>query len=194
MDAAIPKPVLFNYWKHHQGFLINFVSNTSSDGDPSYLRSQLKKVGSSTTDLYTGDLAVDEIAGITQSLIAERKIDRESRYLQWIRQSEEEYQMLPFPDHSIWIFKIGTEEGRFVHIHPGRNVPHTIRVKANVLKTAIACCFVSLHENKNPLDIETINYARNTLIGLDPVRFITFNQELARIIHHFSLKLKLLKA
>ena len=41
------------------------------------------------------------------------------------------------PDGSAWVLRQGEEGGRYVHVHPGRRTPPTLRVRATVLKTAV---------------------------------------------------------
>jgi len=192
MEDVTPKPILFNCWKHHQGFILQEIRKMGISGDLSQLKINLKKIGNSTTDLYTGQCSVEEITDFTLSVLDEKNIKEEKPYLKWISDTEEEYQTILFPDDSIWVFKIGIEEGKYVHIHPGRNVPHTVRAKANVLKTAIAVNLIALIEHQNPLHTETINKVREEIIHLDPIKFVTLNQELGRIIYDFAVKLEIL--
>jgi hypothetical protein len=137
---------------------------------------------------------LNQIAAFTISFLKKDKLENESEYLDWIRKSSDQYRILPFPDQCIWVFKIGVEPGRHVHIHPGRNVPHTVRAKANVLKTAIAVNAKAWLDESNPLRIENINTVREDLIRLEPIKFVTMNQELGRLIYDFAIKLGTLKA
>ena len=188
----MPRPVLFNPWKHHQVFILDQIRKFVDLNELHSLGLHLKKIGDSTTDLYVGTLNLDDIANITLEILERRDFRNEGSYLNWIKESEGEYRTETFPDGSVWVFKIGYDEGRHVHIHPGRNVPLTVRVKANVLKTAISVNARALAEGVNPLDIEIINSARREMIGIDPVRFVTLNQELGRMIYHFAVKFGIL--
>jgi hypothetical protein len=189
MGNFMPEPVLFNCWKHHQGFIMCEIGKMEDSDDLSDLKNHLKKIGDSTTDLYVGKLNLEHIAAATLSFLDQNKIKHEKAYLEWIKESPDEYKTSPFPDGSVWVFKIGLEKGRYVHIHPGRRVPHTIRTKANVLKTAIAVNAKSVIDGSNPLDIESINQVRKDMINLDPIKFVTMNQELGRVIYDFAMKL-----
>jgi len=193
MENFIPKPILFNCWKHHQEFIMGEIRKMKVSKDLSVLKDQLKKIGDSTTDLYVGHLNLDRIATTALSFLEQKNIINKEAYLKWIKESSEEYRTVPFPDESVWVFKIGIEEGKYVHIHPGRKVPHTLRAKANVLKTAIAVNAKAFLDQSNPLDIELINWVRKDLINLDPIKFVTLNQELGRIIYDFAIKLGTLK-
>ena len=106
----------------------------------------------------------------------------------WVRGSNEEYRTETFPDGSVWVFRTGFEKGKYVHIHPGRNVPLTTRVKANVLKTAIAVNALAIIHGGNPLDPVNINHVRREFLRLEPIRFVTLNHELGRMIYQFAVK------
>lgn len=193
MENRMPEPILFNCWKHHQQFIVDEIMKINNHSDLYTLRAGLKLIGDSTTDLYVGSMNLDQISAFTHSFLNKNKLANEALYLSWIRDSSDQYITIPFPDQSVWVFKIGIEPGRYVHIHPGRNVPHTVRAKANVLKTAIAVNARAWLDQSNPLRIENINTVREELIHLDPIKFITMNQELGRLIYDFAIKLGTLK-
>ena len=48
-----------------------------------------------------------------------------------------EYALTNLPDGSKWTIGLGPADGRYLHLHPGRWVPHTMRVQANTLKSAV---------------------------------------------------------
>lgn len=188
----MPKPVLFNPWKHHQDYIIGQIRKFADPDELPSLSGHLNKIGESTTDLYVGPLGLEEIADLTLTVLEKLNLNNEESYLHWIRRSEGKYRTETFPDNSVWVFRIGYDEGRYVHIHPGRNVPFTLRVKANILKTAISVNARSLAEGGNPLDIKKINAVRREFIGLDPIKFVTLNHELGRMIYYFAVKIGIL--
>ena len=194
MDNCMPEPILFNCWKHHQEFILKEIRKIGAKADLQRLRTSLKQIGDSTTDLYIGSMNLEQIGAFILSFLEEYNLMTQGDYLGWINESPDLYKTLPFPDQSIWVLKIGIEPGRYVHIHPGRNVPLTIRAKANVLKTAIAVNAKALIDQSNPLGIESVNTVREELIHLDPIKFVTLNQELGRLIYHFALILGTLEA
>lgn len=189
----LPEPILFNPWKHHQDFIIDRTRTLIDGNDLESLSPFLKRIGESTTDLYVGPLGMTEISGITMRVLEKLELKNEELYLRWIRDSDGEYRTEPFPDGSIWVFRTGFEKNRYVHIHPGRNVPLTIRVKATVLKTAIAVNAFSVLKGGNPLDPVNINYIRHEFFRFEPIRFVTLNHELGRMIYHFAVKFGLLE-
>ena len=143
MEPLIPKPVLLNCWKHHLGFIINEINSYRPDEIPDKLKADLLNIGNSTTDLYTGEISPPEAAKIAVGLLKKDGLYQKDIYEKWIHDSEDQYQTMEFPDQSVWIFKIGNSHERYIHIHPGRYVPHTLRVKATILKSVISTIVLS---------------------------------------------------
>jgi hypothetical protein len=189
LGHIMPEPVLFNPWKHHQDYIIDQIRRFADPDELPLLSQHLNKIGESTTDLYIGTLGLEDIADLTLAKLEKMNLNSEESYLHWIRRSKGSYRTETFPDGSVWVFRTGYDERRYVHIHPGRNVPFTLRVKANVLKTAISVNARTLAEGGNPLDIIKINEVRRGFIGLDPIKFTSLNHELGRMIYHFAVKI-----
>jgi len=186
MEELVPKPILFNFWKHHLYFLLAEIKKKPDKNVIEFLKIQMRKIGNSTTDLYTGNMNITEIAEFCIAKLKKMHRFRKDTYLKWLNTSPEAYQQLNFPDGSVWILKIGIEEGRHIHIHPGRNVPHTLRVKANILKTAYLANLFAFEDNISPLDINLINRIRAEILGLSPIKFVTMNQDLGKVIYLFG--------
>lgn len=186
MEFPTPKPILFNFWKHHLSFLLDEIRNYQRKTDYQALRSSMKLIGNSTTDLYTGKMNIPEISEFCIKKLKENNRFEKSSYIKWINQNPEYYREMVFPDHSIWILKIGTEKDRHIHIHPGRNVPHTVRVKANILKTAFLTNLIAFKDHQSAMDVNLINTLRNDVLGLSPIKFVTMNHELGKMIYLFA--------
>jgi hypothetical protein len=193
MEDLVQKPILFNYWKHHMNFLLADIQKQYAENDITSLKTRIKKIGNSTTDLYTGNLDIPELVSYCMAGLKKIHRYRKDTYLNWLRQSPEEYQLMDFPDGSVWILKIGTEVGRYIHLHPGRNVPQTMRVKATILKTTYIVNLYALKEKISPLDINLINTIRNDILGLSPIKFVTLNQDLGKMIYLFGSNLGIFK-
>ncbi len=64
IEILIPEPLLFNPFKHYLPFIKDFISHSISNPvntDPRYLVRDLKHLGTSVMDVYTGDLSQNEI-------------------------------------------------------------------------------------------------------------------------------------
>ena len=192
MCETVPIPVLFNAWKHHAGFISDQISLLSGDYDVTRIKSNLKKIGNSTTDLYSGSLDVLEVCKYAMSNLKKRDLYDESVYISWINENTDNYREIELPDKSIWVLRIGTEPDRYLHIHPGRHTKNSKRVKANILKTAIATSIFTLIKKGNPFNVDMINEARAVLLDLHPIKFVTMNHELGQVIELFGKRLQFL--
>lgn len=192
MEDLVPKPILFNCWKHHFDFLLAEIRKHYALDDSELLKMLVKKIGKSTTDLYIGTMDIPEVVDFCVNRLKRLHRFRKNTYLTWLSESQEEYRLMEFPDGSVWVLKIGTEEGRHIHIHPGRNVPHTIRVKATILKTSWLVNLYALNGNNSPMDIHLINHVRKEILGLSPIKFVTMNHDLGKMIYLFGSSLRLL--
>lgn len=93
-------------------------------------------LGSSQMDLYTGDLTTEEITQEIQYFLRQAgKFDKTS-YADWIKQNG--FAKIQLSDRSEWILLLGNTEDNYVHIHPARYSPRSVRVKASTLKTVLA--------------------------------------------------------
>jgi hypothetical protein len=69
-------------------------------------------------------------------------------------------------DGSRWALRVGTPADRHVHVHPARYSPHTVRVGANALKTAILAVATAAPDIP---DVAAVNAVRRRFLGLPPV-------------------------
>ena len=189
MEGPAPKPILFNFWKHHFFFLLDEIKISPQEIDYKTLKSRMKTIGNSTTDLYTGTMNIPAISEFCIKKLKENHQFEKDRYIKWIKEHPESYREIVYPDLSIWVLRIGIEKDRHIHIHPGRNVPHTIRVKANILKTAYLANLFAFKNHQSPMEIDLINALRNDVLDLSPVKFVTMNHELGKIIYLFGYNL-----
>ena len=59
-----------------------------------------------------------------------------------------------------------TESHVTPHLHPGRWVPHTMRVQANTLKSAVMAHAHARLTGGDPSDLALVNEARKSYLGL----------------------------
>jgi hypothetical protein len=164
-------PVLFNTFKHHAGTLRARIAAIIAQGHDAFLEmaSRLAVIGTRLMDLYIGELSPRDLSTwIRAELSAIDRLDLD-RYRAWLL-AHDDYATFTHPgDGSRWVLRLGDEQGRFVHLHPGRWSPLTVRVKANVLKTAfLVLCHTGIHGG-NPMDREVLNEVRQSHLGLSPL-------------------------
>ncbi len=181
---SVPSPVLLNFWKHHAGALRRQVEGLAAAGAPALTRlaGELVVIGTELMDLYVGALAPAEIAArVLEVLHADQRLPVDA-YRAWLA-SGGGYQVLTFAeDASRWVLRLGDEAGRYVHVHPARWAPQTLRVRANVLKTAVMVLGHVAVFGGDPLEVALINEVRKQYLGFSPIGRLTGDQGLRGVI------------
>jgi hypothetical protein len=168
-DYQIPEPILFNPLKHHLGFIRDFVSmrseahRNSSDKD---LIRDLKHLGTSVMDVYSGVLSISKICREIIDFLLERKLTEKQVYSSWAGLKMNEYKVIPLSDGSEWTLKFHNNSFRFVHIFPARGSQNSFRVKSNTLKSALLYHIIV---GKDYITGDDLNRVR-PMLGLSPVR------------------------
>ncbi len=165
----IAEPVLFNPLKHHLGYIkdyIYFNSEYENVIKQKEIIRELKHLGTSVMDIYTGSLSVDIICKeVKDSLEKKGNLEKES-FARWTGTNINNYRIISLSDSSQWILKCHTNKLRFVHIFPARNSQLTFRIKANTLKSAI---LFNIQSGKDFISSDEINMIR-TLLNLSPIK------------------------
>jgi hypothetical protein len=179
----VPAPVLLNTWKHHARAIREHIAATIRGGAAALdrLPAQLRVIGTDLMDIYVGALSAGGIAeDLIRQVQAHTPLER-AGYRSWLEQSRGFRLLTIAEDQSRWVLRLGDDEQRFVHIHPGRGSPETRRVRANVLKTAIlALAHAGVHGG-DPLDLRLIDSIRPRL-ELPPVGKLATDRGLAEVI------------
>jgi hypothetical protein len=192
----IPEPLLLNGMKHHAGFLADFILEFEAGSleNPLLLKHELAIIGGSQMDFYTGFLNPFQISlEIFDYLNRNRIIDKPS-YLTFLEQQGKPYKVIILSDGSGWVLLSGTLKGRHVHIHPGRDSSHTIRVRAETMKSAIAILCFSKSYQKNPFDISLANEVRVNILELPPLREISRTNGLGKLIGILNTRIQIQKS
>lgn len=145
----IPLPVLFNAFKHHRNFILNVVRNES----PDYIVALLEPPCNNYVDVYFGEMTPNAIACAIISAL-------ESGPCTFARWAEDSmgYRRIILDDLSEWIIRKSDNPERYVHIHPARTGPYTLRFRGSTLKTI--CLLNSSRELFEPLILGTVNSVR----------------------------------
>ena len=178
--------------KHHREFIKVQINKTVKGGDKALqkLPAQLVKIGDSLLDLYTGVLNPRDISILIQNELKKLNVFNRLSYEEWIVNSGNDYQILYLTDSSFWTLRISKEKGRYIHIHPGRYSPHTIRIRSLTLKTAIVVLTWAKIHKVPPLDISIINHVRTKLLNASPVKFVSAKDGLGKIILMLEMTIK----
>jgi hypothetical protein len=167
-DNAIQEPFLFNPLKHHLGFIREFI-NLNIDKNSSELQDlakDLKHLGTSVMDIYTGSLSIRNIIFETEEFLKQKNILRRETFSVWAGLNMKCFRIISLTDGSQWTLKFHPNPLRFVHVFPARNSQHTFRVKSNTLKSALVYTIII---GKDLVTGEDLNKVR-PLLGLSPVK------------------------
>ena len=180
-NCSVPLPINFNCWKHHAGFLKAQIRAIALQKNINELNKHLLKIGESQMDLYFGNFSPVDISKQITSFLMKQKLFSEVPFKNWLR-TEGNYQEASIEDKSTWILRLGENKTRYLHIHPGRHSPNTIRVKANTLKTAILILyFIQIGELKT-IDTKSINKIRKNFLNEPPIKEFKNTSALKRIL------------
>jgi hypothetical protein len=167
-DYQIPEPFLFNPLKHHLEFIKEFI-NFNIDkprNDIQALTRELKHLGTSVMDIYTGSLSIRNICSEAEDFLRVKNIFYKEAYTGWTGLNKNNYRIIVLSDGSQWTLKFHNNPLRFVHIFPARNSQHSFRVKSNTLKSALIYIIII---GKDLITGDDLNKVR-PLLGLSPVK------------------------
>jgi hypothetical protein len=187
-NCSVPLPVNFNCWKHHARFINGQIESIKDIEHLDELKTYLLQIGESQMDLYYGPYSVSEISKQIIQILNRRKITSSEQYQTWLAKEEKNYQLVKLKDKSVWTLRFSEEPNRYVHIHPGRYSPGTIRVKATTLKTAILIlCFKQAGEIKS-IETDGVNFIRKKYLNEPPIKSFSNASRLGRMINLLSKK------
>lgn len=175
--------IQFNPWKHHAGFIqeqIKFLAS-QKDGMDNAAES-IKVIGESLMDLYTGLFTADQIHTQVTTILGIASITSKQKFINLVNESGMAYRIITFTDNSRWVLRIGDDENKFVHIHPAKYSPFTIRVRAKTLKTAVLALVYCFMRKTGSVDLQVINSVRKKYLGEPPVKSITSAKGIIKVI------------
>lgn len=167
-DSQIIEPFLFNPIKHHLGFIKEFLGRSIDNNttDVLTLKKELRNIGRSVMDVYTGKLAIKNICEETGDYLKKRNIGSFDNFSFWAGVKFDCFRIIRLSDDSQWTLKFHNNPLRYVHIFPARNSQFTFRVKSNTLKSAL---IYNIMIGKDLVTGDDLNKVR-PLLGLSPVK------------------------
>jgi hypothetical protein len=172
-ETNIPFPVRFNPIKHHRNYILGILESIS----PEVIISLLDPICNNYVDIYTGAMTPEAIGDEVVSILKSNKAFQEVDFNRWVA-TKNGYRQIKLADQSEWIVRKGNETARYVHIHPARNCPFTIRFKGSTLKTAYLLK-TSFTDSREIISLEKVNRIR-IKIGLSPVKKLGSNSSSSR--------------
>lgn len=170
----IPFPITFNPQKHHLGFLKKQLQLWKSR-EWTAVYPDLLSIGNNLLDFYFGKLSVEKIGKECIDFLQKNKLTEKDNFFAWLGSLE--YRKIELSDHSLWVVKKGIDPLRFVHIHPAKQSPHTLRVRATTLKTVLALQIHAVSIQKEmKRNLEVVNEIRMKYLQLSPVKSLQQNK------------------
>ena len=178
---AIPVPILFNPLKHHLGYIKEFIDlNTGGNSIPdnNAVVRELKHIGGSVMDVYSGTLDYNQIGDELLCFIKTKKLSLARDFHDWSGKDPNNLKNIYLSDGSNWVMKYYEHEQRYVHAFPARFSQYSFRIKANTLKSAI---LYQIFIGKDFISEEDLNTAR-AIAGLSPVRDVFDTEAITEMI------------
>ena len=187
MNCKVPMPIILNCWKHHAGFIKDQTNllqkNIISKAE---LHRFLLTIGESQMDLYMGILNPKQIAKEIINNVKNFGANHYASYSKWLFEEGKSYKQIEISDSSVWTLRLGNEKKRYMHIHPGRYSPFTIRVKAVTLKTTIAIMVLVEGSEGNLPELKSINEVRTLLLKLPPLKSLSLSSGIGKFLNIFN--------
>ncbi|WP_266203860.1 hypothetical protein [Pontibacter kalidii] len=178
MMQPLPQPILFHPLKHHLGYIQAFARESIALPEQE-LRKAFRKIGGSQLDLYIGPLSPLQISEEVILYLQRHDLLTPEAYRQFL--APQGYRLCTLSDGSAWTLRWGVHAGWHAHLHPGRYSLHTLRIKANHLKTALAAAIASM-KYKQAINLGLLNKVRHEWLELPPVPVYTSGEGLGKVL------------
>ncbi len=164
-------PLWLNGWKHHLVFLSREIDRFSGKDEQAFIGfcHQLKRMGRSLSDFYVGKLSPHQIREEVLYLLASKQVVAPEDYDAWLSSGPAFFQEVLLSDHSRWTLLKGKDPEYYIHAHPSRYSPLTLRMNTNHLKTATAWIIWKKTWPGQKGSPQTISMIRSTYLDLSAV-------------------------
>lgn len=177
-------PVTFNALKHHFRFLLREIEHWKNI-DWKQVEPEILLMGENLLDFYTGLLSVEDIVSECLQYFTRIKAIEKPAFTEWLFQCE--YRKIILGDSSEWIIKLGNSSEMYIHIHPAKQSPHTLRVRASTLKTVVMLMIknvsISAHMSEN---LKTVNNIRVEYLQLSPIKSLQQGKGILKLWEMFA--------
>jgi hypothetical protein len=176
MFTPLPDPFQFNPLKHHLAFIREFILSVTAEKNE--IIRQVRHIGTSVMDVYTGRLSVEVVLAEVKAFLESQKLTEAGSFAAWTGTTFSDFRIITLSDDSQWTLKYHSNRSRYVHLFPARSSPHSFRVKANTLKSAVLYEIVT---GRDYINEEDLNRAR-AMIGLSPIREVAESEAIFEMI------------
>jgi hypothetical protein len=168
-EFQIPEPFLFNPMKHHLGYIREYIyqmAETEAIPEREMLLKDLRHLGTSVMDVYTGSLLIKSICNEAHEFLEREVLTTRELFAEWAGIGKDDFRLISLSDGSEWTLKYYELNRRFVHIFPARGSEYSFRAKSNTMKSAL---LYSILIGKDFITGEDLNRVR-PILGLSPVK------------------------
>lgn len=176
-EIDIPFPLRFNPFKHHRNYLLAQLESTP----PELIKSLLHPICHNYMDLYIGKMSPQAITLAVIDKLKETLVLEEGPFTHWVH-SRNDYRHIWLEDQSVWVVRKSELKDRYIHLHPSRTGPLSVRVKGSTFKT-ICQLKATFPDHPSTFSLEQVNLARQQ-VGLSPVKRLDQGKG---ILMHFEL-------
>ncbi len=187
INCDVSEPVKLNCWKHHAGFIRLKIREYQHNPEAHLisLRSEILLIGESLMDLYLGELTPNEIVDSIITCCRKQKILSKTEFQFWLKAEGNDFRTIELKDKSNWTLRLGDKKERYIHIHPSRYSPYTIRVRSASLKSAIL--FLILEKPASQNTLLSVNRIRKDYLNLPPLKNLSSGSALFNLIDILTL-------
>ena len=184
--TTVPEPFLYLAWKHHLVFVNQIINKHKGTLNKEQIRLLCNKFGGSVLDFYFGLEEPSDVVQEIQLILTTRGINSHEQYQNWLDSIQGRYRTLTLADGTSWTLRMGNIPKRYIHIHPSRHSAETVRVRATVLKSAVAFrLYFPDYDGEPP--VELVNKARKEVLDLPPLKEDVIYHPFLRMFRYLEL-------
>jgi hypothetical protein len=127
-------------------------------------------------------LTPENIVNAIINILKSNQVLQLNDFMHWVA-SKSGYQQIKLEDQSEWVVRKSNNIERYIHIHPTRTGPFTIRFKGSALKTAYLLKINSTGDHET-ISLDNVNRIR-IQIGLSPVKKLDRNKGILKCYEEF---------
>ncbi|HPY74930.1 MAG TPA: hypothetical protein PLB63_05900 [Planctomycetota bacterium] len=163
--------IIYNEGKHHLSTILSNIYIKAQENKEEFIQ-KVQQAGDGILDIYMGKLTTENIKREILEKLSAYHVHDKATYEQFLQTHgkivrQGYYYNLALSDTTIIILRAGDQEQGYIHIHPARYSPNTLRVPAKAFRTAVLSIYLSI-SNQESMDIALINKARS-MLQLPPI-------------------------
>ncbi|NIG56459.1 hypothetical protein [Chitinophaga sp. Cy-1792] len=173
------RQILFHHLKHHLFSVRHFIQSSLPTDNKLHT---IKTFGGSQFDIYTGPLQTETITQEVLHYLIRQDLSNRDAFENWVN-TNGGFRTITLSDNSSWTLRIqpaiADAAAPFVHLHPSRYSPNTLRIKANAMKSIVV--YYLLATDTTILNFTVLNVLREKHLDLSPIDPAGNTEELQKV-------------